>query len=698
MVSISSELTVDRSIGEKIIEPIDPISIKPIPIDPPIIIYPPILPYYRVSSLKDVPGKEYSNNVDKKTTGQADPGQTLNWFGNGNTTDGFDYTIRGQVDAMANSGDALYSDVVRNKAALVFSTSFDDRIFYETSIGFSRGIWATPEKIDKPGPGMDLGVTDVDGLELWGPTDANRFSVYGDPEFAVYDYNGIKKVGLYTQKEIAKAIGVGQKFAHLVNLDAMMTSGKNQIMFSIDPIEELGFDGGEIWVLNRSVSPVASFLNHGGHVWNTKFEVKKTFGTASENINALEAIEEYSIYLPPWLDSIPVKTRPIPSNTPVVDILSPDIKITALPELKSVNTSAPEVGVLDLSSSDTKITTLPPVELMPDKILPGHGKVFDPDSSESLKSLDLVTEERTFYDGEKYYTLDIKDEVLSLDYFFVAPGFNNVPSPKRVYGKEYSNSVDKKTTGQADPGQTLEWNGSGGTNDGFDYTIRGQVDAMANSGDGFFSAVIRNKATLVFSTSFDDRIFYETPTGGHNIWATPDKIDQPGPGMDLGVTDVDGLELWGPTDANRFSVYGDPEFAVYDYNGIDNVGLYTQDEIAGAIGVGRKFAHLVNVDAMMTSGDDLIMFSIDPIEELGLDGGEIWVWDRDPGVPAGFLIHGGHIWNTDFEVKKTFGTASENVNALEAIGRYTIFDGGYDLVAVDPLKIPTGDGVVPLSN
>ncbi|NEQ82345.1 MAG: hypothetical protein F6K26_19445 [Moorea sp. SIO2I5] len=294
-----------------------------------------------------------------------------------------------------------------------------------------------------------------------------------------------------------------------------------------------------------------------------------------------------------------------------------------------------------------------------------------------------MTSKTIFSDGEKSFTLDLKDKVLSLSDFIV-PDVDTVSSLKQVRGKEYSNSVDKNTNGSADPGQTLNWFGNGTTTDGFDYGIRGQVDAMANSGDAFFGAVIRNRATLVFSTSFDDKIYYETPTGANNIWATAKQIDKPGPGIDLGVTDVDGLELWGPTDANRFSVYGDPKVAVYDYDPITGTtsALYTQEEIAKAIGVGEKFADLVNLDAMMTFGRNLIMFSIDPIEEVGLDGGEIWVWQRGSGA-AQFLKHGGHVWNTSFNVMKTFGTASENVNALEAIGSYRgILDAGFEVIPV----------------
>ena len=36
------------------------------------------------------------------------------------------------------------------------------------------------------------------------------------------------------------------------------------------------------------------------------------------------------------------------------------------------------------------------------------------------------------------------------------------------------------------------------------------------------------------------------------------------------------------------------------------------------------------------------------------------------GDTAHYLFHGGHLWNTEFEVMATYNTASENINALEA--------------------------------
>ncbi|MDJ0619217.1 MAG: hypothetical protein QNJ63_21160 [Calothrix sp. MO_192.B10] len=238
-----------------------------------------------------------------------DPGQTLLWNGTGATRDGIDYRTSGQVDAMANPGDAYFYSLINDRVAMVFSTTFDDRIHFELPRPAQGGIWATSNQIDAPGPGMDQGVHDVDALELWGPnniSDAFYYSVYGDVTFdpltgqvasgAVLDQNNNV---IFTRQEIAKAVGNAtgldaQLLLGYVNVDAMMVSG-GRIVFSVDPIEKsdlngTGFlDGGEIFVYDKATGS-SNFLKHGGHLWNTDFDVKGTFGTVTENINALEAV------------------------------------------------------------------------------------------------------------------------------------------------------------------------------------------------------------------------------------------------------------------------------------------------------------------------------------------------------------------------------------------------------------------------
>ncbi len=110
---------------------------------------------------------------------------------------------------------------------------------------------------------------------------------------AVFDQNNNV---IFTNKEITKAVNkVTNKKLKAVNLDAMMVF-EDKIMFSIDPIQ--GLDGGEIFVYDQSTRK-SSFLKHGGHLWDTSFDVMGTFGTASENINALEAVPTQEFQLDP---------------------------------------------------------------------------------------------------------------------------------------------------------------------------------------------------------------------------------------------------------------------------------------------------------------------------------------------------------------------------------------------------------------
>jgi hypothetical protein len=303
-----------------------------------------------------------------------------------------------------------------------------------------------------------------------------------------------------------------------------------------------------------------------------------------------------------------------------------------------------------------------------------------------------------------------------------------VPGPLNVNGKEYSEDwapvvhMDKDAVPNADPEQVIAWDGAAGVADSFDYSLSRvklqddedrQVDALANRWDILFGAVINNKAALLFSVDDEHRlagamppfsaehIFYEDiagppavlpPAPGGPIWATPAQIDQ------HGVTDVDALEVWGPGpddsggggpvgDANRYSLYGDPAVAI----GVPRVSVWAYDpathtstpyitaaQLAMAIGE-ENLAEVIDLDAMMIHDEDdndvfgdnpndTIMFSIAPIAGVAplFDGGEIWVW-RSGDPLAGFLNHGGHLWNTAFNVMGSFGVDSENINALEAV-------------------------------
>ena len=82
-----------------------------------------------------------------------------------------------------------------------------------------------------------------------------------------------------------------------VDLDALMVrnvgSGVefdlgDEILFSIRATPVGGFDGGEIIRLPAVGAP--SFLVHGGHTWDTAFDVATAFDADSEDVDALEAV------------------------------------------------------------------------------------------------------------------------------------------------------------------------------------------------------------------------------------------------------------------------------------------------------------------------------------------------------------------------------------------------------------------------
>lgn len=63
----------------------------------------------------------------------------------------------------------------------------------------------------------------------------------------------------------------------------------DSIIFSIRNTKPTGnWDGGEIVVKLFDVAG-GSFLNHGGHLWNTAFTVAAKFGVDTEEIDAIEA-------------------------------------------------------------------------------------------------------------------------------------------------------------------------------------------------------------------------------------------------------------------------------------------------------------------------------------------------------------------------------------------------------------------------
>jgi hypothetical protein len=290
----------------------------------------------------------------------------------------------------------------------------------------------------------------------------------------------------------------------------------------------------------------------------------------------------------------------------------------------------------------------------------------------------------------------------------VLPGPSRfLPSPKEVTGKDFSDVRDRNAAGAFDPEQVVAWDGSGGVRDSFDYSGTRPaplnqdraVDGLAAPGDALFHAVRANQAAVLISVEGDPNIYYERATGfpaapaGVGIWASALDIDAMNPPLD-----TDAIELWGgdnADDSERYSLADDPpmpglgKVAVWSFTspgGPSAPHTLTTNLAAamdlqfGGIGVnGPVWSHLVelmDVDAIMIFGEQ-VNFSIRPLDLAPFsqpggpllptfDGGEIFVYDA-PLVPTKFLDHGGHLWDTAFDVRGTFHVNHENVDALEAV-------------------------------
>lgn len=232
-------------------------------------------------SVLATPGKEYSNLIDKNAAGTPDPGRIVLWTGTGAATDD-GLAGRSEIDALANGGDAYFQEVVNNTAALLVSIQADAPgvpIQAENESGVIS-TWATTVEVNGAPGALD----DLDALEVWGAdgiSDTTQYSVFGDAGgVAIFNLDGST---FATSADIASMIGLPSTDG--LDLDALMVNG-SRIMFSIRPVA--GFDGGEIWVGDLSTG-AASFLDHGGHLWDTAFDVGAATGCLNENVDALEA-------------------------------------------------------------------------------------------------------------------------------------------------------------------------------------------------------------------------------------------------------------------------------------------------------------------------------------------------------------------------------------------------------------------------
>lgn len=240
------------------------------------------------------PGKEYSNLLDTNAAGGAAPGQIVLWDGLGGATDDgvLSVTPNDDVDALANIGDAFFFDVLNNTAALLVSVAGDAPgvpIQAENDLG-TITTWATKLQVNANGS-----VNDLDGLEVWGSdgfSDTTHYSLFGDPGgAAIIDRSS--GLTVLSTSGLQAILGLGPNTRP--DLDALMMAG-DEILFSIRELRDpatgaIIFDGGEIWHANIATGVNYGFLNHGGHLWDTAFDVGKATGCLVEDIDALEATQ-----------------------------------------------------------------------------------------------------------------------------------------------------------------------------------------------------------------------------------------------------------------------------------------------------------------------------------------------------------------------------------------------------------------------
>jgi hypothetical protein len=288
---------------------------------------------------RDVSGKAISDwtlTGDQESTGTQNPHMTRSWKGDSTTTDSIDYSnslssfgpgmSQLDVDALANFADLFFDDVVNDISTLLVSPRVlqDDLInggtkdiFYQTATpyGAVTGVWAhnAPDIGGGPPPG-NIAPEGIDGLEVWGSDgDHNMFSLYQDPAAAndplqrgisVFQYDPKTDTSspyIYND-DLRGALGLNP-LDPIIDLDGMMVfdtlgdglfNAGDSILLTV--AENGQFHGGEIWVW--SFGSAATFLQHGGVLWDTANQPSLLFnwapdpitGLAANDINALESI------------------------------------------------------------------------------------------------------------------------------------------------------------------------------------------------------------------------------------------------------------------------------------------------------------------------------------------------------------------------------------------------------------------------
>lgn len=212
-----------------------------------------------------------------------------------------DFGGPGQVDALAGQFDVAFGAVATNTGDLVFSLQGDllhpPGILYRETVGGLVGPSRAHFHFNNPDAAGDL--DDIDGLDYWAPTYpvggvAGHYSLTGEPGgtsvFAPAP-PGPPTAVLTQAQAFAAVVALGfTGAAGDVDIDALMVGHQGDYLFSIRPAAN--FDGGEIIFLPGSLPPV--FLFHGGHFWDTAFNVGAACGLPDPapdpdyNVDAIE--------------------------------------------------------------------------------------------------------------------------------------------------------------------------------------------------------------------------------------------------------------------------------------------------------------------------------------------------------------------------------------------------------------------------
>ena len=267
------------------------------------------------------------------------------------------------------------------------------------------------------------------------------------------------------------------------------------------------------------------------------------------------------------------------------------------------------------------------------------------------------------------------------------PGDGPPAPPDPHPGKEYTDEVDKNASEppMPDPGRIIRWDGAGGRTDSTkftpDTTLEVEIDAMANSGDALFDAVVADETPMAFSLraegggDIEVPIWYETTGASGGVrahWASMADVDQEG------VRNLDALEIWGSDsadDANRISLLLDAAFSVSIFNLDGSPYLFFSDLVTAMQPLlGVEEPDIIDIDALMVQDrgaigefddGDRILFSLwpaeDPLSDATIAGDAVWLWAF--GSAPEFLVHGGHRWES--------GWLGENVDAIEALAART---------------------------